>query len=210
MLYLVPMLVYKLCEEHCPEKMKVAPGVKLGGGADGEVFEIEDDPTRVIKYCVLYETGSVPVQQTYKYISGVVGHLIKEPSPTHATVFDHQYLGLWQRQVAWGKGLQKYILYCYTMERLNTITDDEGKVFHTLLSHEDRGIKKNYSSEVAQQMIKEMNQGLDFDVAKVTFFCHNFKKTPIIHYDVHPRNIMKDSAGNFKLIDFDRSTLEIK
>lgn len=210
MLYPASMLVYKLCEEHCPEKLKVTPGLKLGGGADGEVFEIKSDPTKVIKYCVLYETGGTPAQQTYKHISNVVGYLIGSSSPIHATVFDHQYLGLWQRQVSWGKGSQKYILYCYTMEKLNTITDDESKVFHSLLSHEDRGIKKNYSSEIMQEMIKEMNRGLDFDAAKVTFFCQNFKKTPIIHYDIHPRNIMKDSAGNFKLIDFDRSILETK
>lgn len=202
------MLVYKLCKELCLDQIPLIPGLKLGDGADGEVFDIEGDPSKVIKFSVLYETGGTPVQKTYKYIGAVVDYLKENPSPTYARVFNHQYLGEFSRHVVWGNMKQKYVLYYYTMEKLYKTTEDERKVFHSILSHEDRGIKKNYSPEIVKEMIKGLASGLDFDPERVTFFCENFRKTSVIHHDIHVRNIMKDMNGNFKLIDFDRATLE--
>lgn len=202
------MLVLKLCEQYCPEKIPVTPTIRLGDGADGEVFEIAGDPDKVIKFCILYDTGSVGLKNTYKYISNVIDHLIVQPSPTYAQVYVHSYMGEFSREVAWGKKIQKYILYYYTMEKLFKTTEDERKVFHTILSHEDRNIVKNYTTDEIRKMLEGLSRGLDFDAERVTFFCDNFRKTPVSHYDIHVRNIMKDAQGNFKLIDFDRAQLQ--
>ena len=59
-------------------------------------------------------------------------------------------------------------------------------------------------------MLSGLSSGLDFDEEKVIFFVNNFKKSPIIHNDVHVRNIMKDCDGNFKMIDFDRAELKME
>lgn len=203
------MLVLKLCQQLCPDKIPVITTNKLGDGADGEVFEIKDDPNKVIKFCVVYETGSVKVNNTYKYISRVLNQLVKEPSPTYARVYTHAHMGEYFREVAWKKE-QKYILYYYIMEKLFKISEDERKVFHSIVSHEDRGIKKNFSSDKIDEMLEGLKQGLDFDEGKVTFFYNNFRKTPVDHLDIHVRNIMKDASGDFKLIDFDRAELNME
>lgn len=201
------MLVHKLCQQLCPEKTPGVSSLRLGDGADGEVFEMADYPSKVIKFSVLYDTDSVELEKIYKYISKVLSHLILNPSSTYATVYDHVRLGDYSRQVAWGNGKQKYILYYYTMEKLQKISEDERKVFHSILSHEDRGVKKNFSALQIKEMLSGMSQGLDFNMERVIFFCDNFKKTPVVHLDIHVRNIMKDTVGNFKLIDFDRAQL---
>lgn len=202
------MLVLKLCEQFCPEKIPTGIGVRIGDGADGEVLELSNDPNKVIKFSILYATGKGNLPRAYNYIDQVLSYLEQYPSPTYATVFQHTKLGEWSRDVAWGKGQQKYIIYYYTMEKLSKTTEDERKVFHSILSHEDRGITKNYPPEKIREMLAGLSQGLDFDAERITFFCDNFRKTPVFHYDIHVRNIMKDAQGNFKLVDFDRAQLQ--
>lgn len=201
------MLVLKLCQQLCPDKIPVITSTKLGDGADGEVFEIKDDPDKVIKFCVLYQTGSIKIQNTYKLTCEVLDCLIANPAPTYAHVYSHAHMGDFSRPIAWGKKTQPYILYYYTMEKLYKISEDERKVFHSIVSHEDRGIKKNFTATKIKEMISGMSASLDFDAERVTFFCENFKNTSVSHLDVHVRNIMKDSVGNFKLIDFDRAQI---
>jgi len=201
------MLVLKLCQQLCPDKIPVVPITRLGGGADGEVFDIQGDPNKVIKFCILYQTGSTPIKNTYKYICTVLNHLAETPAPTYACVYSHDFMGQFSRPVAWDVKEQPYILYYYVMEKLFSITEDEKKVFHSIVSHEDRGIVKNFSPAKVKEMISGMSTCLDFDAERVTFFCENFKNTLVNHHDIHVRNIMKDANGNFKLVDFDRAQI---
>ena len=204
------MLVLNLCQQLCPEKipLHIKPE-RLGDGADGEVFELDNEPDKVIKFCILYDTGSQGLRRTYKYISNTLNYLIREPSLAYAHVYTHMYLGEWFRSVVWGNThkQQKYLLYYYTMEKLFRISTDEQKVFHTILSHEDRGIKKNFAHDKLKEMLAGLRKGLDFDIERVIFFDDILKKTPLAHLDLHPRNIMKDKSGDYKLIDFDRCEL---
>lgn len=200
------MLVLKLCEQLCPDKIPVKISNKLGDGADGEVFDIEGEPDKVIKFCVLYQTGPTKVEKTYKSICKTLDYIVTTPAPTYANVYSHEYMGAFTRKVTWGE--QPYIIYNYIMEKLQKITEDEKRVFHSLVSHEDRGIKKDFSAAQRKEMISGMGTCLDFDAEKVMFFCDNFRNTQISHLDIHVRNIMKDSAGNFKLIDFDRVEID--
>lgn len=201
------MLVLKLCEQLCPDKIPCVANQKLGDGADGEVFDIVGDPNKVIKFCVLYQTTAVHPSVTYKKITEVLDHLIGTPLLTYARVYSHGYMGEFSRAY-WPDQTQTYLIYYYLMERLYQITDDETKVFHTLISHEDRGIKKNFSSFKIKEMLRGMGRGLDFDYERVTFFVDNFKNNQLAHLDIHVRNIMKDSNGNFKLVDFDRAQIK--
>jgi thiamine kinase-like enzyme len=91
------------------------------------------------------------------------------------------------------------------MEKLHPLSEDEIKVFHSLVSHEDQNKIKKYSSLEINKILQGLSIGLDFDLHKVMFFCKNLNKLTIQHSDLHPRNLMKDSDGNFKLIDFDRT-----
>jgi thiamine kinase-like enzyme len=200
------MLVLKLCQQLCPERIPCTVGAKLGDGADGEVFDIVGRSDRVIKFGVLYETGSIKLENSYKYIENVLTHLSSNSSPVFARVYTSALMGTYSRD-AWKNTKQRYVLYYYIMEKLNKITDDESKVFDSLVSHEDRGKKKNFTPDKVKEMLKGLRKGLDFDAERVTFFYDNFKKSTVAHLDIHPRNIMKDAAGNFKLIDFDRAEI---
>lgn len=199
------MLVLKLCEQLCPDKIPVVPGLKLGDGADGEVFEIQGEPDKVIKFCVIYDTGNRPIHKTFKQVEDLLDYFTDNPASAYARVYSHGYLGEYSRPISWSNKGQAFILHYYVMEKLHKITEDERKVFHSIVSHEDRGIKKNFSPDKIKEMLTGMSVGLDFSVERVMFFCDNFKNTPVSHLDIHVRNIMKDSSGNFKLVDFDRA-----
>lgn len=201
------MIVLQLCQRWCPDKIPSNISSKrIGDGADGEVFELADDPNKVIKLCVLYDTGSVGYKQTYQYITKSIDHLVQHPHPSYALVYEHVYMGEGSRQVVWGNTHkeQPFLLYYYVMEKLGKISEDEAKVFHTILSHEDRGIKKNFSADQLKEILTGLRRGLDFDVEKVILFHDNLKNAPLAHLDIHVRNIMKDANGYFKMIDFDR------
>ena len=200
------MLVHNLCKQLCPERIPCTVGKKLGDGADGEVFDIVGRSDRVIKFCVLYETGSDSLELVYRRISKVIDYLIGHPDPVFAKVYRHNIMGQFTRTV-WKNNTQRYVMYYYFMEKLEKITDDERKVFDTLLSHEDKNKKKIFTPEKFKEIISGLSSGLDFDKKKVTFFCDNLKVSPVQHLDIHPRNIMKDDQGNFKMIDFDRAQL---
>lgn len=193
------MLVLKLCQQNCPDKIPLHLAKKLGDGADGEVFELND---RVIKFCVLYDVIHFDFREAYRRINSVIDYLIHNPSPVYARVHERMYMGEWSRLTI--SGDQKYILYYYIMEKLQKISEDEQKVFHSILSHEDRGIKKNFETQQLKKILSGLQKGLDFDVEKIMFFNDFLRKTPLCHLDIHARNIMKDDQGNFKMIDFDR------
>jgi serine/threonine protein kinase len=199
------MKALSLCEQFCPNEITIIPTKKIGEGSDGEVFEIANDSEKVIKFCIIYESMSCDLEQHYKQSCAVINHLIKCPEPAYAHVYAHKYMGTFKNDILNHK--QKFILHYYLMEKLEKISDDEIKMFHSILSHEDRGIKKNFSLEKIQKMLLGLRRGLDFSVEKVIFFSQCLKSSSVNHNDIHPRNIMKDLSGNFKLIDFDRAQL---
>jgi serine/threonine protein kinase len=181
------MSILKLCEQLCPGKIPVILANKLGAGVDGEVFEIDNNPFKVIKLCLSYDLETNPV----------ISYLVVYHLPTYAHVYECGHLF----------ENENFILHYYIMEKLFPITEDESKVFHTIISHEDRNIIKNYSLREIKKILNGLSRGLDFDEKRVTFLCENLKKNPVHHLDLHSRNIMKDAQGNFKLVDFDRCKL---
>lgn len=186
-------------------------GKSIGfGGADGEVFEILNDKKYVIKLSILYDYDSNDILNEYKRISKVLSAITEQKCYAYARTYAHGYLGKFHRTIYDGSK-QEYILYYYVMEKLNKISDDEKRIFHTILSHEDRGFgfEKKLSMDQIKKILPEMGRSLDFDEPKVIFFCENIDKASIVHNDIHVRNIMKDNFGNFKLIDFDRCSSKI-
>ena len=203
------MLVLSLCRQLCPDKIPYPTDVRLGDGADGEVFSIIGVPDKVLKLGIFYERHDKGLEKHYKQIQKVLDYLVANSLAGYARVYEHGYLGTYSRKAEhWRSGEQKVIIYYYTMEKLNKITEDEKKVFHTILSHEDRGIEKNFSSDKIREMLLGMSRGLDFDVEKVTLFCNNITAAPVSHLDIHVRNIMKNDTDDYKLIDLDRIELE--
>lgn len=204
------MLVLNLCQQLCPEKIPVKTGARIGsGGADGEVFEILDEPNKVVKMGILYERHDRGLDNYFNAIQKGLDYVMTVQPAAYARVYEHGYLGTYSRKMEhWRTGTQKFIIYYYIMDKLQKISEDETKVFHSILSHEDRGIEKNFSPGKVREMLEGMSRSLDFDAEKVTLFCDNIRGASISHLDIHVRNIMKDNTDEFKLIDLDRIQLE--
>lgn len=171
------------------------------------MLSIVGDPSRVLKLGVIYDSVFRPLS-LYSNTERVLDQLMLTQPPVSARVYEHGYLGVYQRQVVGLQQPQLFILYYYIMERLEKLSEDEKKVFHSILDHEDRGIVKNYSLSKIEEMLAGMSRGLDFDREKVILFCDNLHRCPILHLDISVRNIMKDASGNYKLVDFDRAALQ--
>jgi hypothetical protein len=201
------MLVLNLCQKFCPEKIDFPLSSRLGDGADGEVFELKDTTDKVIKFSVLYEYPGEDLDTKYDQICRTLDFIKMYKPDSYARVYEHKTLGRYTRPFAGSNQGQKYILYYYFMEKLLKISEDEKRVFHSILSHEDKNLNKNFSINKIKKMLTGMSMGLDFDEKKVILFVESLKMSKVCHNDLHVRNIMKDFNGNFKLIDFDRSYL---
>lgn len=196
------MLVHKLCQQFCPEKLNINLDQKLGDGSDGEVFSLQDDPSKVIKLGVLFGDIS-EIEQQYNKLSSVLQFIIdKNPQP-YVRVYAQANLGIYSRTLVGSNMSQYFLLYYYIMENLSRISEDEKKVFHSILSHEDNNIMKNYSIDKIKEILIGLQKGLDFNFKNIILFCSKIAEAPIEHHDMHIRNIMKTNLDQFKLIDLD-------
>lgn len=201
------MQALSLCKLVCPDKLTINTTTCLGDGADGDVYNIQDDPNKVIKFAVLYQWSNSNIDSDYVRIDKVLSLIETTNPPAYARVYKHGFLYSDYRIINGNSQKQKYILYYYILEKLNQISTCEAKVFHSILSHEDGLISKNYPLHRVKKMLEGMSSALDFDMTEVLTFYNNVNDCSIHHNDIHPRNIMKTNLGKFRLIDFDRSTL---
>jgi hypothetical protein len=179
-------------------------GKKIGDGADGEVFKLPNCPDKVIKLSIIFdEYENSPLFIYQNRILPILEYLWIENPPICPIVFEHGYFGqLMQNPIG-----EFSIHYC-VMERLLPLTEDENKVFHSVVSHEDREIKKDLSPIKINEMLLGLAFGLDFDLEMIMLFCEQLRESKIKQKDLHPRNILKNGIGQFKIIDFDRIILE--
>lgn len=173
-------------------KLPVCPDIKLGSGQDGEVYSILNNNQQVIKLC-----NTINHPTLLKHIPFILKYLIEQQPLAYTRVYSYGIL----------KKINNQLFYYYIMELLFNISSDEKKVFHTLLSHEDQNKVKNYSPPQVKQILKGMQLGLDFDPQAIQNFLQQLNNSTIKHNDLHPRNIMKNKDGQFKLVDLDRLTL---
>lgn len=151
----------------------------IGSGADGQVFEKDG---KALKYSVFSQSKLDTIK------------LLSEINP-RAYVYVYEC----------GKNNDDdmYVL----MDKLDACSEDEVRVFHSVLSHEDRNLNKCYTEKQLINILSGLSKGLDFDSKEVLKFCLDVKECKFVHLDLHPRNIMKKN-NHFKLIDLDRIRYE--
>ena len=192
-----------LCKQLCPEFLPTI-GDQLGhGGADGEVFSLLETPGQVIKFSIIYDYPFAPYLKEYGRISDILTYLVSERPDVCARVYTHRKLAEGSRQnITYGE--QKYLLYSYVMEKCFPLTEEEKKVFSSIITPQ-KSFKK---IRQAEKILFGLSKGFDFDLARVTSFVRGASLLPFTHSDVSVLNIMKNDRGDFKLIDFDRAKME--
>lgn len=186
-------------------------GKSCGDGSDGEVFEIINDPSKVIKISIMYDLNfNNDLNIKYSELTKILYELVTDSPLVYAHVYEYEKIALFKRDCLVGDPAnnrfekQDCLLHYHVLEKCFKLSEDEKKVFHTIVSHEDYGIIKKFSSENLKEILFGLSRGLDFDEKRVIFFYESLLTCRIKHNDLHQRNIMKDSFGNFKLIDLDR------
>lgn len=164
----------------------------IGKGVHGDVYEIKNN--KVIKFS---RFESEDFQTCWKDIYESLSYLIENNPLSYANVHECKYLGK----------IDNNYFYYYVMDKLKPLSEDELRLFSSLFCHGDSGKHKNYSKSKINKMIDVMKNYLDFDANKVRMFDEGVRNSPIQHLDIHTRNIMKDDLNNFRLIDFDRITI---
>lgn len=178
-------------------------GREIGYGADGVIHDIKSNNNKVIKFSIHYCWDDTPINDVIN--SRLNGFEFAKTNPIFVDIHDCGYLGTGHRQTACG--IQQYVMFFTLMDKLEKISDDELKVFHSILSHEDNNFKKDLSTTRVVPMLNGLSTALDFDFEKVNSFIQQVKEIQSKYSDLHPRNIMKSREGKFKLIDLDRITL---
>lgn len=196
------MKTFALCKQLCPNLLPLV-GDQLGhGGADGEVFSLLENPEQVIKFSIIYDYPCAPYKKEYDRITNVLAYLTSEHPNTCACVSVHGKLAEGSRQnVTFGD--QKYLLHSYVMEKCFPLTDEEKKVFHSIITPQKR-FKK---SGQAEKILSGLSKGFDFDFEKIVSFVKGVSLLPFTHSDLGPLNIMKTVSGKYVLIDFDRAKM---
>jgi len=166
----------------------------LGSGYNGTTYR-----SRKNNLCIKKSHCSLLDSERFKNIRNNIMYIIDNCEKPYVGTFNFEFNYDYS---------QYKIFYRYSMEVLNPLTDDEWKLFHTLVSHEDSCKVKDLSSHRVNFLIKDLSNYLDYNVDDVKVFCEDLVKSKIKHLDLHPRNIMKDNKGNFKLIDLDNLRME--
>lgn len=167
-------------------------GSLLGYGIDGQVYSFQNEKIiKISRICSELNLSFFSLEKILSYLKNNRTHVF-------ASVYDYGYLGK----------INNDEFYYYISEKLKPLSEDEKKVFHTLISHEDRNIVKNYSDAKIKKILFGLMRGLDVNPKKVIFFCTSLRRSRIKHLDLHSRNIMKNNNGDFKLIDFTRIKME--
>ncbi len=188
-------MTYHLVESILGDKAPPV-GKLLGEGFHGQVFEVPGDEGKVIKYSRVLETMSdVPLKEFYNNLTAVLAEQQKNAYPCYVNILDFRFLYEGKHPQHY---YQNYILYSVVMEKLIPISFDEKRVFDTIVK----------GKGTVEELVAGQKDWLIFEPEKVLTFMAQVNSTPLFHNDFNSRNIMKDSEGNFKLIDLDYAEIK--
>lgn len=193
------MKAYSFVEDICKERFDFKIGKEIGYGAQGQVFEIEECPTRVIKISILYDVDPhLDLDIVFEKIQAVYEYVCSHQENNLGKIYEFGRLRTGSRPTA--NGPQDYIVYYSIQEKLASLSDDEKKVFKTICQALNDELELERTVE---DIVKELSKWLKFDSEKTIKFYYSLGDLPFEHNDLRRQNILKDVNGNFRLIDFD-------
>lgn len=181
------------------DKLPVQLGCEISYGAQGRVFDILNQPDRVIKVSTLYDVDPVlDIDIVFQNISRIYNFII-DRAPHHLVkIYNFNYATSGARYTE--QGPQKFIIYYSIQEKLYSLSEDEKKIFKTICQAHNNELELSRSLD---DIFQELKCWYVFDYDKVKQFVSNYPHLPINNRDFHRRNILKDIHNNYKIIDFD-------
>lgn len=202
------MNVLKIINDHS-FKLDYKIGKEVGiSGADGQVFELLEYPDQVIKLSVLYDNFDLSLEKEFQRIEYVLSFLKKEKPSNYTNIFSFGKLFNSSRMI-YGNQEQKYIIHYCIMEKCFRLSDDEVKVFYSVIElFEKQESNVSFVKNKLKNLLNGLSLGLEFNLEKMIDFYNHLCTCMVVQNDLHARNIMRDKYGNYKIIDFDRCSLK--
>jgi len=196
------MIVKDFIQQHCAVLPLLFPIVEtIGNGNNGETYLLNDNTVLKVSVLMDWAKKGIDIREEYANIWWILRQL-KQDNPSHIVrLFDLGVLSCGQ------ENRQPYTIYYYRMRRLFPLSEDESKVFQTVISHEDRHLIKHYEPNELDVVLKGLEKGLEFQSNKVKWFYQQIQSSKFKHLDLHQRNIMKTQDGDYRLVDLDHMVI---
>ncbi len=148
-------------------------GALLGFGDDGYVYDYDG---RAFKFaCENLYTATVAIQRIQRIYCNPNKYIVK----IHSYNFYKEN-------------------YWYEMDKLYPLSEKEYSIFYEIFINQDE-VHSGFTSEWILHLDKKYRKSRQH--RKMLKFLKRIRNLPITHLDLHGGNIMKDKAGNYKLID---------
>lgn len=186
-------------------------GKSVGDGSDGECFEIIDQPNKIAKLGITFCNGPSKLSKSHGAFTNAIEAVIEKQPHAFVRVYEYRYLGGYMRKMPdWEDGQQRFVLYAYLMDKLFPVDGADKPLLYGVLDWLENESGKPFDCKKISSAIdgeKSVAIMTDESIARVNRFANGISSAPIIHQDLHIRNIMKDNLGEFNLIDLDRMVL---
>lgn len=169
----------------------------IGYGVDGDAYSLNSSD-KILKISFLYDYG-FDIERVYNNLKSNIQSVIELKPKCFVNTHSFKQLESGYRKFLINDTFtdQKYYIFCYEMDCCTKLTEDEKRVFHSILLNKN-SFKENYIS-----LLNGMNDFLDFNIENVINFVNEVQQSSIKHIDISTCNIMKFN-DEFKLIDLDR------
>lgn len=157
-------------------------------GADGEVFKSND---KIIKFVEIFDSKK-NANIAWNRIKRNIEWIMDNNPSNFVRVDDFGLIQVFENKYS--------IVYFYLMEKLYPLNKEETSLVKLIFKNENANNLK-----FSLENLDYFNEFLKFDKEKITDFVIKTKKCKMKHLDIHSKNIMKDSLGNFKFIDLERT-----
>lgn len=178
-------------------------GRKIGSGTQGAVFSVSNSPNKVFKLSYLKPLVKFNFKETINermvHYALVMDFLFKNKLPCFPSIYKYGINRVHDKNGS--------IISWSLQEKLFNLNRNEITALDSLSYFFNKRCEIEELSSILEEKISKMVLQKQL-AAQILDLYKSYYDSPIEHNDIHYLNFMKDSSGNFKLIDFDYSTFK--
>jgi hypothetical protein len=175
-------------------------GKKIGSGTQGSVFLLRQEPQRVFKMSYLRPLNTYKIKENISermvHYSLVMDSLSKNNSSCFPKIYKFGINKI--------NGPESAVVGWSSQEKLRPLDKKECIIFDYLSYFFQNATDINlFESNLKDKFLNvHLPDGM---IGRIMECYESYLDSPIEHNDLHYLNFMKDSSGNYKIIDFDYS-----